>query len=260
MNLAINARDAMPNAGVLTIGAENVVIEKPMKFLNLVAYPGAYVRLFVEDTGMGIDKKQIENIFDPFYTTKSEGKGTGLGLSTVLGIVKSNRGMIHVNSEKRKGTRFDIYIPAAQEDAELQEAIPKEKTILKGNGEHILLVDDEIEILKVTAAILQANGYVISQAKDGTEAIALIASAKEPIDAVVSDLMMPFMDGISLRRATIKINPELPFILCSGMFDADSMDDKVKELKNMGVNEFLVKPFKSEMLLQALKRVIRKQI
>ena len=258
MNLVVNARDAMPNGGVITIGAENVSIEKPMQFLNLVASPGAYVRLFVEDTGMGIDKKQIEHIFDPFYTTKSEGKGTGLGLSTILGIIKSNRGMIHVNSEKGKGTCVDIFIPVAQEDAEPQEAISKEKTVLQGNGEHILLVDDEIEILNVTAAILQANGYVTSQAKDGTEAIALIASAKEPFAAVVSDLMMPFMDGISLKRATIKLDPTLPFILSSGMLDADFMDDKVKELKAMGVNNFLVKPYKSEALLIALNKVVRK--
>src|SRR5688500_17251515 len=196
MNVCINARDAMPDGGTLTISAENVEVDEAYAQINPNAKPGAYVLILIQDTGIGMNSKTANRIFDPFFTTKEAGKGTGLGLSTALSIVNSHGGFLHVYSEPGKGSRFSIYLPAV--GAEVDKMAPNVRPELpRGKGELILIVDDEAGIREVTKATLEKFNYRVLVAADGNEALAVYKMNSKDIAAVVTDISMPNMDGRS---------------------------------------------------------------
>jgi PAS domain S-box-containing protein len=253
MNLAINARDSMPKGGELKIGLKNVELNEKRRFLNLTIPAGKYVSLVVQDTGHGIPNEHINEIFEPFFTTKEVGKGTGLGLSSVFGMIRNHQGLIEVVSKVNQGSQFTVYLPSV---SDLLEDITPDKNWNKshhGNGKLILLVDDEEGILEISAQILKANGYRIQTAEDGVDAIEKFTTTKEPFAAVVSDIMMPNMDGVTLKRTIGRLASELPFIVWTGALDSGSQKSSIEILKSLGVTTFLEKPFKSTELLDALE-------
>ncbi|HLO89089.1 MAG TPA: ATP-binding protein, partial [Nostocaceae cyanobacterium] len=193
MNLCVNARDAMPHGGTLKITAENLLVDENYARMHLDAKVNAYIVITVSDTGVGIKPKIIDRIFEPFFTTKELGKGTGLGLSTVLGIIKSHGGFINVYSEEGKGSQFKVYLPA-KDTTEIREE--PESKLPQGNGELILVVDDEAAILEITKASLERHNYQVITACDGIEAIALYVKHREQIALVLTDIVMPSMDGL----------------------------------------------------------------
>jgi two-component system, cell cycle sensor histidine kinase and response regulator CckA len=249
MNFCVNARDAMPGGGNLTIKAENIHIDESYARMNLEAKPGRFVVINISDSGMGIPPNVINRIFEPFFTTKERGKGTGLGLSTALGIVKGHGGFINVYSEAGRGTQFKIYLPAAE--TPFTVAAESSAFLPAGRGELILIVDDEIAIREITKGTLEAYGYRALAAADGTEAIALYAQHKDEIAVVLTDMMMPYMDGQSTIRALQKLNPRVRIIVSSGL--ADNM--KVAH-GNGAVKRFLPKPYTAERLLTSLHEVL----
>lgn len=252
MNICINARDAMPSGGVIKITAKNIVVDDNYARMNMDAEPGNYVFITVSDTGIGMAPDTVNRIFDPFFTTKEIGKGTGLGLSTTLTIVKSHGGFINVYSELKRGTRFSIYFPSADAVREDSETAPK-NVLPSGNGELILVVDDEENIRLVAEATLQRFGYNVILAIDGTDALAAYAQRGSEIAAVLTDMAMPYMDGLALVRALKKINPEVRVIAMSGL----ASDGQTAELKGQNVTAFLAKPFTAEMLVTTLADLLK---
>jgi two-component system, cell cycle sensor histidine kinase and response regulator CckA len=248
MNLCVNARDAMPNGGKLKISAENFLVDENYVKMNLDAMVGPYIVINVADTGIGIQPEILERIFEPFFTTKELSKGTGLGLSTVLGIVKSHGGFINVYSKEGKGSQFKIYLPA-QEAAESIEEIGQE--LPQGNGELILVVDDEAAIRDITKTSLESHNYQAITASDGIEAIALYAEHREQISLVLTDMLMPSMDGITTIRTLQKINPDVKIIAVSGL----SNSDKVDTAYEIGIKAFLSKPYTTNQLLQTINTI-----
>lgn len=251
LNLCVNARDAMSQGGVLTLQAENVTVDESYASGVPGAKPGPYVLLKVEDTGTGIPPAVLGRIFDPFFTTKPLGQGTGLGLSTVMGIVRSHGGFINVHSEPGRGAAFHVYLPATPGETDLPRRVGT-GPLPRGQGETILVVDDEASIRDVAHEILQRHGYAVLLAGDGTEALALIAELKDQINVVLTDMLMPFMDGPTLVRALRKLQPNMKVIACSGL----GQESKEKELAPLGVKAFLAKPFTTEKLLQTLHDVL----
>jgi len=251
MNLCVNARDAMPHGGWLTISAENVGLDETYAKMNIEARPIRYVALKVEDTGTGMPPTVLEKVFDPFFTTKEPGKGTGLGLSTVRSIVKSHGGFVTVYSELNKGTSFKVYIPAAEQETQSGEAGPEEGVPM-GEGETILVVDDEVSLRDITRQILESYGYRALTAADGTEAIAKFVEMRNDIRLVITDMMMPYMDGAATIRAIRNIDPGARFIATSGLMASDY----AREAKGLGVQAFLTKPYTAEKLLHTLREVL----
>ena len=249
MNLCVNARDAMPNGGILDISAENLLIDENSARINLEAKEGPYIVITVSDTGGGISKEILDRIFEPFFTTKDVGQGTGLGLSTVLGIVKSHGGFVNVYSEPRSGTSFKVYLPAVEgmETLTLEELPPQ-----RGHGELILLVDDETAIQEITRTSLEAHNYKTLIASDGIEAIALYAKNMDKISAVLMDIMLPSLDGLTAIRTLRKINPQVRIIASSGLMS----DNNLSAVAAIGVNTFLSKPYTVNELLLSLHKVL----
>jgi PAS domain S-box-containing protein len=251
LNLCVNARDAMPDGGSLVITAEDKVLDAHYATMHADAKPGRYVTIGVTDSGMGIPPAIIAKIFEPFFTTKEVEKGTGLGLSTVMGIVKSHDGFVEVSSELGHGTAFKIYLPAAIGSREVRkETVPG--AALRGNGEAILIVDDEASILAITSQTLEAFGYQILTARDGVEAVTIYARRREEIAAVLTDISMPIMDGGTTIRVLMKINPNVKIIAASGL-NADRAAVKAAEAV---VKKVLSKPYTAETLLKALRNVL----
>lgn len=251
MNLGVNARDAMPGGGSLTIEAENIYLDETYARMHFEAEQGRYVVIRVTDTGTGMPPEVIEKIYEPFFTTKEQGKGTGLGLPSIRGIVKGHGGFIDVHSEVGKGTEFRIYIPAAT-SVEVKPAEEALAGLAVGHGEMILVVDDEAPLLEIAQGALEANGYRVLTARDGTEALAIYAEHKKKIDAVLMDMMMPYLDGPSTIRALQKLDPGIKIIASSGLSSNDKMFEAVSE----GVRTFLMKPYTAEKLLRALAEVL----
>lgn len=252
MNLCVNARDAMPNGGVLEISAKNTSIDESHARMNLNAKVGSYVEIAVSDTGIGIPQEIADRIFEPFFTTKELGKGTGLGLPTVMAIIKSHGGFLEVFSEVRKGTQFKVYLPATQNS--LSDDITKEDEELpKGQGELILVVDDEDLILEVAKASLEIHNYKVITATDGIDGVAQYVQYKNEIDVVLVDMMMPTMDGMTTIRTLQKINPLVKIIAVSGLSSAH----QVSEAFSSGIKTFLPKPYTSQELLLSLRAVLR---
>ncbi|MDY6900389.1 MAG: PAS domain S-box protein [Cyanobacteriota bacterium] len=250
LNFCLNARDAMPNGGKLTISAENIVIDNNYAGMHLDAKVGSHVVISVADTGVGIAQELLDRIFEPFFTTKEFGKGTGLGLSTVTGIIKGHNGFINVSSTQGIGSDFKIYLPAANTNA--NEKTEYLKTPL-GNGELILIVDDEPSIRDITSTSLEQHNYKAITANDGIEAVALYAQHKNKISGAIIDMMMPLMDGATTITTLHKMNPNLRMIAVSGLATSEQLPFD----RNSNHTAFLPKPYTARELLTTLHSVLK---
>jgi PAS domain S-box-containing protein len=254
LNLCVNARDAMPKGGRLLLGAENLEINEVFAAENPETKPGRYVSIYVGDTGIGISSENLERIFDPFFTTKEPGKGTGLGLSTVLGIVKSHGGFVRVKSLVGEGTRVRCYFPAMQETVGVAPPVAAgpQSMLPRGHGERILVVDDEVSVREIARRTLEAHGYRVETAADGAEALQVFAKCPEPFGAVVTDMVMPVMEGAVLIRALERLSPGIPVIAMSGLPELEL------EAHECGVAQWawLPKPFAADALLTVLERAL----
>lgn len=251
MNVCINARDAMLAGGRLGISATNTIVDESYARMNIDAEPGSYVKLSVSDTGSGMSPDVVERIFDPFFTTKDIGKGTGLGLAIAMTIVKSHGGFINVYSEVEKGSRFSIYFPST-EVAREKGRVEAGSSLPKGNGELILIVDDEENIRDATEATLRQFGYTTLTAGDGAEALTIFSDRRKNICAVITDIAMPNMDGPALVGSLRALDPQIYIIAMSGLLN----EEQITELQDLGVRNFLLKPFTAETLLKTLSAVI----
>jgi PAS domain S-box-containing protein len=253
MNLCVNARDAMPAGGMLTIKGENTVLDEASAHQVIDAVPGRYVLLTVSDTGTGIPPQILEKVFEPFFTTKEPGRGTGLGLSTVHAIVKSHKGFIRVFSTPGKGTTFQIYLPS-QSAGETPDAAEEEGLALTGSGELVLVIDDERMVLNMTEEILGSSGYRVLTASGGREGVSIYARQGNMIHAVLVDMMMPQMDGLAVIQALRRMNPDVKILAMSGI-PREGGDDPVQKM----AQHFLSKPFTAATLLRALRDILRKR-
>ena len=252
MNLWVNARDAMPQSGTLTARVDNVTVGSDDLKSHPKAKPGPYVVFSVTDTGTGIAPELMDKIFDPFFTTKPIGQGTGLGLPTVLGIVESHGGFLHVDSEIGKGTMFKVYLPAVPAEKEREGDQTESTSLPRGNGEIVLVVDDEPAIREIASRILTGHGYRPLTACEGNEALALFDQNRDRVKAIVSDLMMPRMDGPTTIRSLRKMKPDIKTIMITGLGE----EGRVAEAKAAGSDLVLSKPFTAEQLLSALKQLL----
>jgi PAS domain S-box-containing protein len=246
LNLCVNARDAMPQGGVLTLSARNLVAD--MQYAGLIpeAQAGRYILIEVEDTGTGMDPETIENIFDPFFTTKEPGKGTGLGLSTSLAIVRSHGGFFRVHSEPGRGSCFRVHLPSTVGADETPKA--PEPVLPRGNGEWILVVDDEPAVRQVARQTLEAFGYRVATASDGAEAVAIHSARPGQFAVVLTDMMMPVMDGTAAIEAILRLDPSARIIAASGL----SLDGRIAAEVGSRIRRFLPKPYSAETLLAAV--------
>lgn len=252
LNLCINARDAMPQGGTLEMNAENITLTENDMHIHLNARPGQYVVMSVRDTGIGIPADVMDKIFDPFFTTKDVGKGTGLGLSTALGIVESHKGFITVSSEWGKGTKFRVYVPAFGDvQVESGREVPVE--LPRGHGEGILIVDDEAPIREIFRDCLESYGYTVLEAKDGMEAAVVFEKHRSEIQLVVTDMMMPTMDGAAVIRLLRRMSPGIKIVVVSGMAEEQQLSEGLKK----NIQGFLQKPFKAERILKTIDEVLK---
>ena len=251
MNLAVNAKDAMPGGGSLLIETENVILDQEFCRKYAEVKPGDYVQLTISDSGHGMNKETVEHMFDPFYTTKEVGKGTGLGLAIVYGIIKDHEGYIMCHSEPREGTAFKIYLPALLDGMETTEEEPAETTVT-GGTETILLVDDEVSLLGMGKDLLTRFGYTVLTSPDGESALELFQQEKERIDLVVLDLIMPGMGGRRCLEELLKIDSHAKVLVASG----HSPDERTKEVLNAGAKAFVSKPYKFKQMLKAVREVL----
>ncbi|MEX2181739.1 MAG: ATP-binding protein [Gemmatimonadaceae bacterium] len=250
MNLAVNARDAMPEGGTLTIATANVEIDEEFAARHVTMTPGRHVRLTVSDTGIGMDDATQARIFEPFFTTKRVGKGTGLGLSTVYGIVKQSGGTIWLYSEAGHGTTFKIYFP--QVDDAARERRPDTDRSIVGGKETILVVEDEDAIRFVAARVLAMQGYRVLNAATGTDALAVVAAQAERVDLLLTDMVMPGMTGPELATAMVAKYPGLKVIFTSG-YSADAV------ARQFGISEashFISKPYGLADLAREVRRAL----
>ncbi|MEH1934917.1 MAG: PAS domain S-box protein [Nostoc sp.] len=250
MNLVVNARDALPDGGNIKISAENKLIDETYTRMNIDAKVGHYIVITVADNGIGIPPEILDRIFEPFFTTKAVNKGTGLGLSTVLGIIRSHDGFIKVSSNVGKGSKFDLFLPAVEAT---QLFRIEDLDMLPGQGELILVVDDEAQIREIATIILENHNYKILAASNGIEAIALYAQYKHQINAVLMDIMMPEMDGITAIRTLQKMNTQVQIIACSGL---NSME-VFAQAAHANVQAVLSKPYTARELLKSLHQLFR---
>jgi two-component system cell cycle sensor histidine kinase/response regulator CckA len=248
MNLCVNARDAMPGGGRLTIGGRNAALTDADIKGETSAKAGPYLEITVSDTGHGMTPEILTRIFDPFFTTKGVGKGTGLGLSTLAGIVRNHDGFVRVESAPGAGSTFRIYLPA-EVGGTPGEEVPENGAPPAGSGELILVVDDEATVREAAKYILEQNGYRVLTAGNGEQAILRFVENREQIRLVFTDVVMPLMDGITLARSLRVLNPELRMVMTSG----NELDPaRRSELAGIGEVTFLAKPFRSNTLLDAL--------
>jgi PAS domain S-box-containing protein len=252
LNLCVNARDAMPSGGSLTVGVENCVLDEQYAAMNIDAKAGRYIIISVADSGTGIPRDHLEKIFEPFFTTKEVNRGTGLGLSAVMAIAKSHGGFVNVYSELNKGTTFRVYLPAMGVSSGVKPPLLREVDLPRGNGETVLVVDDEASILIVTSQTLQAFGYRVVTAGDGADALAIYVQQKDEIDVVLTDMMMPVMDGAATIQALMRINPAVKIIAASGL----NANGGAAKASSGGTKHFLTKPYTAETLLKALRTIL----
>jgi PAS domain S-box-containing protein len=251
LNLCVNARDAMPAGGQITLTAKNIVIDQAYADLNIDAQSGPHVTLVVEDTGTGIPKDIIDKIFDPFFTTKEIGKGTGLGLATSLAIVTGHKGFMRVYSKPGTGTRFEVYLPAQTTRA--KQALPVPAVAHpRGTGETVLVVDDEEGIRQIAKRTLEAFGYRVLLASNGAEAIALYGQHQADIAVVLTDMMMPLMDGTATIQELVRLNPQVRIVGASGL----ATDAQAAGPAAARVIHFLPKPYTAETLLTAIRAAL----
>ena len=252
LNLVVNAKDAMPSGGKLTIETANVELDREYTHTHFVVKPGRYVMLSVSDTGVGMSPEVRERVFEPFFTTKEKGKGTGLGLSTVYGVVKQSGGYIWVYSEPGRGSTFKIYLP--QVDEPLEEEIRKKivKGGLPGGKETILVAEDEEEVRKLAVDILRKQGYRILEAPHGGDAFLICEQGKEPVDLLLTDVVMPGLNGPDLARRLKYFYPEMKVLFMSGYTDNTIFQQGVLDHGMF----FLQKPFSVEGLVGKVREVL----
>jgi PAS domain S-box-containing protein len=250
LNLCVNARDAMAGGGTLTISVENSQLEEQHAALNPQVKTGPCVVFTVTDSGKGIPPEIVDRVFEPFFTTKDSGKGTGIGLTTVLSIVKSHGGVVNLYSEVGKGTSFRIHIPArvSNETAEVRTV---SESLPRGNGEWILIVDDEPSILDVARRTLEAFGYRVMVANDGSDALEIYTRNQKKIALVITDMLMPEADGGVLIHGLLAINPELKIVASSGLSAANR-----DQIEAIGVKHFLSKPYTAQILVKTVREVL----
>jgi len=251
LNLCVNARDAMPRGGTLTLGAENCLLDEVTARRVEGGKPGAWVVLQVEDTGSGIAPEVLTQIWEPFFTTKGAGKGTGLGLSTVRGVVANHKGFVSVKTQPGSGTTFRVYLPAADEMAATGATSGGRPNPRRGSGELILVVDDEPNIREMTSAMLTRNGYRVITAGDGTEAVALFATRRNEIRLVITDLVIPHLDGTALARVVRNLNSRVKVLAMSGL----SSEGRRGNLDPFN-GSFIYKPFKVQVLLDTIHGIL----
>ncbi|MBM3302472.1 MAG: response regulator, partial [Deltaproteobacteria bacterium] len=253
MNLAVNARDAMPDGGRLIIETATIMLDEEYTSTHLDAKPGHYVLLTVTDTGTGIDKDTFEHIFEPFYTTKGVGQGTGLGLGMVHGIVKHHGGHISCYSEPGRGTTFKIYLPALLEDEESEDAAAR--VMPRGGSETILLVDDEELIRGLASKILTKAGYEVITASNGKEALEAYQIRSDEIALVLLDLIMPEMGGKQCLEGLLSLDPSVKVVIASGY----SAYGPTKEALAAGAKGFVNKPYDIWQMLEVVRAVLDTQ-
>jgi PAS domain S-box-containing protein len=249
LNLCVNARDAMPNGGALRLSATNLMVDDHEVAINSEARPGPYVVIEIQDTGTGMTPAVLDKIFEPFFTTKEVGKGTGLGLSTSMAIVRSHGGYMRVQSAPGAGTSFSVFLPALTE-ACAEAAQPEQLELPRGNGELVLVVDDEPSVRHVTQQTLEAFGYRVVVATDGADGLLVYAKRKHDIAVILTDMMMPVLDGPSAIREFLKLNPAARIIAASGIA-AES-----HRAHQAGAKHFLTKPYTAHTLLGAIKAAL----
>jgi PAS domain S-box-containing protein len=251
LNLCINARDAMPEGGAISITTANVTLDADEAARHVDGVAGRYLVVQVADTGVGIPNEIIDRMFDPFFTTKGTSKGTGLGLSTVRTIVKHHGGFLRVSSQQGVGTSFWIYLPAEVREARV-DALVGAAAHARGGGEWILVVDDEASVRGVTRHILETAGYSVIEAADGVEAVAAYAERSTEIAAVIMDMMMPLMDGAAAIRALATIDPSVRVLAVSGV----TASQEALPALDLGAYAFQPKPYSAKQLLEALRKVL----
>jgi two-component system cell cycle sensor histidine kinase/response regulator CckA len=251
MNLAVNARDAMPQGGNLTIETTNVNLDAHYSRRHREAHPGSYVMLAVSDTGVGMDKETQRRIFEPFFTTKEVGKGTGLGLSTIYGIIKQSNGHIWVYSEPGHGTTFKIYLPRIQKNSGPAQASSTDEKPIRGT-ETILVVEDEDTIRELAEEILQTCGYMVLTAHNGQEALTICEDHCGAIDLLLTDVIMPRMNGRDLAERLIRRWPKIKVLYVSGYTD----DFVVHRGELDEGTAFLQKPFSAKTLTEKIRCIL----
>jgi two-component system cell cycle sensor histidine kinase/response regulator CckA len=253
INLVVNARDAMPNGGVVTILTANETVTRPVSLGTAIMPPGEYVKIEVSDTGTGIADEHKGKIFDPFFTTKPVGQGTGLGLATVYGIVKQSGGFITMDTELGRGTSFTIYLPRHRGEAGAQspDAAPLPPRDVTGQ-DTILLVEDEEAVRSFAARALRLRGYHVLEAGGGEEALEIVTKGGQEIDLLITDVVMPNMDGPTLVRHVKELKPELAIIFMSGYAEEAFRRNE----ENAADLHFLPKPFGLKQLAAKVKEVL----
>ena len=253
INLIVNARDAMPNGGRITVKTANVELDAAYSDMHIAVNPGPYVMLTISDTGCGMDSETRKRIFEPFFTTKEVGRGTGLGLSTIYGIVKQSGGNIWVYSEVGKGATFKIYLPRV--DADAYEMVLKDnENVLNDGSETILLVEDEEMVRKLATDILRTRGYHVLVASGGDEAIEICKLHKERIDLILTDVVMPGMNGRKVAESVSLLQPEIRVLYMSGYTDDAIIHHGVLD---PGTN-FIEKPFTAQSLSSKVREILGK--
>jgi CheY-like chemotaxis protein len=253
MNLAVNAQDAMPTGGKLIIKSSNVYFDEQYCRLHNELVPGNYVLLSISDNGCGMDEKTCQNIFEPFFTTKESGKGTGLGLSTVYGIVKQSGGHIEFHSRLNQGTTFNVYFPSAEnkEAAEYYEKELVETVTLKGN-ESLLIVEDQENLREMMVESLKSYGYRVNAAPNGAEALGKFQQKNQHFDLLITDIIMPELNGIELAGKITRKYPGIKILYISGYAEDSIVDHKIL-LKGL---TFLPKPFSPISLVQKVRNIL----
>ena len=254
VNLCVNARDAIEGTGTIRIKTEKATLDE--SFCNRYGgfSPGNYAAIEVSDTGSGMDTDTLSHIFEPFFTTKETGKGTGLGLATIYGIIKQNKGFIFVESEKNIGTTFKIYLPSYTGKTELEKKDDKQDLTERGKG-IILLVEDEPALLEMTTLMLESQGYTVMAASTPGEAIKLARECRGTIDLLLTDVIMPEMNGRDLAKNILSIYPGLKRLFMSG-YTADVIAHH--GVLDKGVH-FIQKPFNRKMLISKIKEILNSE-
>ncbi len=254
LNLVVNARDAMPAGGTITIETGNVELDRAEALRHLDVEPGPYVWLEVRDTGEGMDAQTREHVFEPFFTTKEQGHGTGLGLATVYGIVRQSGGHIWLESEPGVGTSFRLFFPRVDSPATAARSQPATRSAT-GSGS-VMIVEDEASVREMTSTVLRRAGYVVTTVNDGSEALERLVDDGVPIDILVTDVVMPGMSGIDLAERVLDHYPVAGVVLLSG-YNAETLDlDRVVRRGAL----FLPKPVTSAELVDAVKRSLERRV
>jgi CheY-like chemotaxis protein len=247
VNLVVNARDAMPDGGTVTIETKSVVVDEPYAISHFDVRPGPYLLLSVTDTGIGMDRATREHVFDPFFTTKQPGKGTGLGLATTYGIVRQAGGSIWVYSELGIGSSFKLYFPRV--DASVSTRLPGPAAVPAIGAGTILVVEDERGVREMTTLLLTRSGYSVVAVADGAEAMLRLEQLEDPIDVLITDVIMPAMSGLQLAEWTMDRYPRIGVVLLSG-YTAETLD--LERVTARGA-AFVPKPVASGQLLIAVQ-------